>query len=59
MNSVSKFILQELAEIVAERQRRKLAWHAHILMFTSVMSKIDCTLTDFKDDISKEEATAL
>ncbi|KHJ35076.1 putative eka-like protein [Erysiphe necator] len=59
MSSVSKFIPQELVEIVAMRQRRERAWHARILICTSVISNIDSTLANFKDEISKEEAAAL
>ncbi|KHJ33952.1 putative eka-like protein [Erysiphe necator] len=58
MSNVSKFIPQELAEIFAIRQRRERAWHARILICTSVISNIDSTLADFKDEISREEATA-
>ncbi|POS83689.1 hypothetical protein EPUL_006258, partial [Erysiphe pulchra] len=58
MSDVSKFIPQELAEIVAIRQRRERAWHARILICTSVISNIDSTLADLKDEISREEAAA-
>ncbi|POS85267.1 hypothetical protein EPUL_004099 [Erysiphe pulchra] len=59
MGNPSKFIPQELAEIVAIRQRRERAWHARILICTCVISNIDSTLANFKDEISKEEAAAL
>ncbi|POS86558.1 hypothetical protein EPUL_002249, partial [Erysiphe pulchra] len=58
ISNVSKFIPQELAEIVATRQRRERVWHARILICKSVISNIDSTLADFKDEISREEATA-
>ncbi|KHJ30438.1 putative eka-like protein [Erysiphe necator] len=41
------------------RQRRERAWHARILICTCVISNIDSTLADFKDEILKEEAAAL
>ncbi|KHJ34547.1 putative eka-like protein [Erysiphe necator] len=56
---VSRFIPQELAEIVAMRQCHERVWHARILICTSVISNIDSTLADFKNEISKDEAAAL
>ncbi|KHJ30050.1 putative eka-like protein [Erysiphe necator] len=38
--------------------RRERAWHARILICTGVISNINSTLADFKDEISREEATA-
>ncbi|KHJ33344.1 putative eka-like protein [Erysiphe necator] len=55
---MSKFIPQELAEIFGIRQRREHAWHGRILICTSVISNIDSTLTNCKDEFSREEATA-
>ncbi|KHJ36343.1 putative eka-like protein [Erysiphe necator] len=62
----SKHVLLEIShndigegmKIVAIRQRRERAWHARILNCTSVIINIDSTLADFKDEISKKEATA-
>lgn len=54
MSNVSKFISQELAETLAIQQRGERAWNACILIYTSVISIIDSTLADFKDENSRE-----
>ncbi|KHJ35827.1 putative eka-like protein [Erysiphe necator] len=52
------FLPKELAEIIATRQRRERAWHARVLICTTVISYIDNTLAAFEDEIEKEEAAA-
>ncbi|POS82614.1 hypothetical protein EPUL_004433, partial [Erysiphe pulchra] len=52
------FLPKELAEIIATRQRRERAWHARVLICTTVISYIDSTLAAFEDEIEKEEAAA-
>ncbi|KHJ36396.1 putative eka-like protein [Erysiphe necator] len=49
------FLPRELAEIVAMRQRRERAWHARIMICTTVYSNIESTLANFSDEIEKEE----
>ncbi|KHJ33852.1 putative eka-like protein [Erysiphe necator] len=57
-NIRNAFFPKELAEIVATRQRRERAWHAHLMMYTTTMSNIESTLVNFKDDVEKEEVEA-
>ncbi|POS83421.1 hypothetical protein EPUL_003248 [Erysiphe pulchra] len=52
------FLLKELAEITATRQRRERAWYARILICITVISYIKSTLAAFEDEIEKEEAAA-
>ncbi|POS83818.1 hypothetical protein EPUL_005061, partial [Erysiphe pulchra] len=49
---------KELAEIIATRQRRERAWHARLLIYSTVISYIDSTLAAFEDEIENEEAAA-
>ncbi|KHJ36313.1 putative eka-like protein [Erysiphe necator] len=53
------FLPKELAEIIATRQRRERAWHARILICTTVISCIDSGLAIFEDEVEKEEVSAL
>ncbi|POS85814.1 hypothetical protein EPUL_001067 [Erysiphe pulchra] len=53
------FILQELAEIIATRQRRERAWHARLIICTTVISNLDSTIANFTEEIAIEEAVAL
>ncbi|POS84290.1 hypothetical protein EPUL_004346 [Erysiphe pulchra] len=53
------FIPQELAEIIAARQRRERAWHARLIICTVVISILDSTLANFNEEIEIEEAVAL
>ncbi|KHJ30476.1 putative eka-like protein [Erysiphe necator] len=58
-NIVNAFIPQELAEIIATRQRRERAWHARLIICTTVISSLDSTLANFTEEIEIEEAVAL
>ncbi|KHJ31587.1 putative eka-like protein [Erysiphe necator] len=58
-DAANAFLPKELAEIVANRQRRERAWHARLMLCTTVISNIDSTLANITDDIEKEEAFAL
>ncbi|KHJ36468.1 putative eka-like protein [Erysiphe necator] len=58
-DAANAFLPKELAEIVANRQRRERAWHARLMCCTTVISNIDSTLANITDDIEKEEAFAL
>ncbi|POS83044.1 hypothetical protein EPUL_005361 [Erysiphe pulchra] len=49
---------KELAEMIATRQRRERAWHARLMLYTTVISNINSTLAVFVDEIEKEEAAA-
>ncbi|POS82158.1 hypothetical protein EPUL_005403, partial [Erysiphe pulchra] len=53
------FIPQELAEIIATRQRCERAWHARLIICTTVISNLDSTLANFTEEIEIEEAAAL
>ncbi|KAI1005068.1 hypothetical protein K3495_g3158 [Podosphaera aphanis] len=53
------FIPKELAEIIATRQHRERTWHACLILCTTVISNLESTLTNFTDEIEKEEAVAL
>ncbi|KHJ35103.1 putative eka-like protein [Erysiphe necator] len=53
------FLPKELAEIIATRQRHERAWHARILICTTVISCIDSGLAIFEDEVEKEEVSAL
>ncbi|POS82470.1 hypothetical protein EPUL_004991, partial [Erysiphe pulchra] len=52
------FLPQELAEIVATRQRFERAWHARIMISTTVYSNIESTLANSSDEFEKEEVVA-
>ncbi|POS84115.1 hypothetical protein EPUL_002931 [Erysiphe pulchra] len=52
------FLPQELAEIIAIRQNRERAWHARLMICTTVISNVDSTLASFKEDVEKEEVVA-
>ncbi|KHJ33173.1 putative eka-like protein [Erysiphe necator] len=52
------FLPQELAEIIATRQRRERAWHARLMICTTVISYLDSTLVNFTNEIEKEEVVA-
>ncbi|POS84704.1 hypothetical protein EPUL_004648, partial [Erysiphe pulchra] len=52
------FLPQELAEIIATRQRRERAWHARLMICTTVISYLDSTLANFTNEIEKEEVVA-
>ncbi|POS82205.1 hypothetical protein EPUL_005827 [Erysiphe pulchra] len=52
------FLPKKLVEIFDIRQRRERAWHARLMICTSVISNIESTLSNFKDEIEKEEASA-
>ncbi|KHJ31620.1 putative eka-like protein [Erysiphe necator] len=54
----SIYLPKELAEIIAVRQRRERVWHARLTICTSVISSIDSTLENYKDDISKAESAS-
>ena len=58
IKSTSSFLPQELAEIVAIRQRRERAWHTRIMICTSAISSIESMLAGFQDEVGKEEASA-
>ncbi|KHJ34354.1 putative eka-like protein [Erysiphe necator] len=58
-NTENAFLPKELADVIATRQRRERAWHARLMLCTTVISNIDSTLAAFIDDIEKEEAAAL
>ncbi|POS83895.1 hypothetical protein EPUL_005052, partial [Erysiphe pulchra] len=55
---VNAFLPMQLAEIIAIRQRREHAWHARILICTTMISSIDSTLVNFKEEIEMEEIVA-
>ncbi|KHJ30596.1 putative eka-like protein [Erysiphe necator] len=52
------FLPKELADVIATRQRRERAWHARILICTTVISCIDSALAIFEDEVEKEEIAA-
>ncbi|POS82134.1 hypothetical protein EPUL_006813, partial [Erysiphe pulchra] len=52
------FLPRELADIIASRQRRERAWHARILICTSMISSIDSTLANFTEEIEIDEVLA-
>ncbi|POS84001.1 hypothetical protein EPUL_006047 [Erysiphe pulchra] len=52
------YLSQELAEIIATRQRHERAWHARIMICTTVISSTDSTLTIFTKEVEKEEIVA-
>ncbi|KHJ30362.1 putative eka-like protein [Erysiphe necator] len=58
-NIANAFIPQELAEIIATRQRRERAWHARLIICTTVISSLDSSLANFTEEIEIEEAVAL
>ncbi|POS82700.1 hypothetical protein EPUL_003942 [Erysiphe pulchra] len=58
-NIANAFIPQELAEIIATRQRRERAWHARLITCTTAISNLDSTLANFTEEIEIEEAAAL
>ncbi|POS83045.1 hypothetical protein EPUL_005736, partial [Erysiphe pulchra] len=58
-DAANAFLPKELAEIVANRQRREHAWHARLMLCTTIISNIDSTLANITNDIEKEEAFAL
>ncbi|KHJ31148.1 putative eka-like protein [Erysiphe necator] len=53
-NSRNAFFPKELADIIAIRQRRERAWHARLLICTTIISSIDSALANFQDEIEKE-----
>ncbi|KHJ31886.1 putative eka-like protein [Erysiphe necator] len=50
------FLPQELADIIATRQRRERAWHARLMICTTVFSSIESTLATFTKEVEIEEA---
>ncbi|KHJ32970.1 putative eka-like protein [Erysiphe necator] len=52
------FFPKELPDIIAIRQRRERAWHARLLVCTTIISSIDSALANLQDEIEKEEAVA-
>lgn len=56
MDSATQFIPQELADIIAVRQRCERTWRARLMIYSSVISSIDSALAEFKDNVSKNEA---
>ncbi|EPQ66221.1 Bgt-3395 [Blumeria graminis f. sp. tritici] len=58
VNDANEFLPRKLAQIIEERQRRELAWHACIMMCTCAISSIESALSGFMKDIEKDEATA-
>ncbi|POS82999.1 hypothetical protein EPUL_003800, partial [Erysiphe pulchra] len=57
-DSRNAFFPKELADIIAIRQRRERAWHARLLICTTIISSIDSALANFQDEIEKEEDVA-
>ncbi|KHJ34070.1 putative eka-like protein [Erysiphe necator] len=49
---------QELADIIATRQRRERAWHSCIMICKTINSSLESTLAKFRDEIEKEEVEA-
>ncbi|KHJ33121.1 putative eka-like protein [Erysiphe necator] len=52
------FLPKELADIIAIRQRRERAWHARLRICTTMISSIDSTLANFKEEVEIEEIVA-
>ncbi|KHJ31243.1 putative eka-like protein [Erysiphe necator] len=52
------FLPQELTDIIATRQRRERAWHARLLICTTMISSIDSTLINFTEELEIEEVMA-
>ncbi|KHJ31153.1 putative eka-like protein [Erysiphe necator] len=52
------FLPKELANVIAIRQRRERAWHARLMICTTISSSIESTLANFKNEIEKEEVEA-
>ncbi|POS83379.1 hypothetical protein EPUL_003191 [Erysiphe pulchra] len=51
---------QELVDIITTQQRRERAWHARLMLCTTVIiSNIESTLANVTDEIEKEEAVTL
>ncbi|KHJ30976.1 putative eka-like protein [Erysiphe necator] len=58
LDTSNAFLPKELADIIATRQRRRRAWHARLLICTTMISSIDSTLADFKEEDEVEEIVA-
>ncbi|POS84020.1 hypothetical protein EPUL_004205 [Erysiphe pulchra] len=52
---MNTFLPKEQRDIIAARQRRELAWHARVMICTTVISS---TLESFVDEVEKEEVVA-
>ncbi|KHJ34047.1 putative eka-like protein [Erysiphe necator] len=52
------FLPKELVDIIAIRQRRECAWHARLQICTTMISSIDSTLANFKEEVEIEEIVA-
>ncbi|KHJ31889.1 putative eka-like protein [Erysiphe necator] len=52
------FLPKELADIIAIRQRRERAWDARLQICTNMISSIDSTLANFKEEVEIEEIVA-
>ncbi|KHJ30457.1 putative eka-like protein [Erysiphe necator] len=57
-NIANAFLPQELADIIATRQRRERTCHARLMICTTVISNVESTLANFIEDIEKEEVAA-
>ncbi|KHJ32680.1 putative eka-like protein [Erysiphe necator] len=57
-DDANAFLPRELAEIVATRQRRERAWHTRLMICTTIHSCIENNLSNFSNEIEKEEAAA-
>ncbi|POS84613.1 hypothetical protein EPUL_002635, partial [Erysiphe pulchra] len=55
-DSRNAFFPKELADTIAIRQRRERAWHARLLICTTIISSIDSS--NFHDEVEKEEVVA-
>ncbi|KHJ33249.1 putative eka-like protein [Erysiphe necator] len=53
------FLPKELADVIAFRQRRGRAWHAHLMICTTIISSVESTPASFKNEIEKEEVEVL
>ncbi|KAI0999532.1 hypothetical protein K3495_g8662 [Podosphaera aphanis] len=50
------YLPQELCEIIEQRQRRERAWHVRLAICASLVCNLESTLSNYKDDLEKEEA---
>ncbi|POS85501.1 hypothetical protein EPUL_004639 [Erysiphe pulchra] len=51
---MNALLSKELGDIMLARQRRELAWHAHAMKCTTVISSIDSSLASFVDKVEEE-----
>lgn len=55
---VTNVFLRKLAKLIVTSQRRERAWHARLMICTTIHSSIESSFSNFSNENNKEEAEA-